>query len=210
LPGFVQERGSCLADSCLVYNNQYLCQQCRQGYNLTLVNGQYLCIIINIPVCPQGYYLSSNSCISIPITNCSTVDASGANCYHCIDGFFLKNGICYSTSGCTDLSYITGCYACAKGYYLQGSLCIFLNCLTVYPNNTCINCISGYNLVNGACRASIYKCQQTDSQGNCVQCLANFQLTQGYCIAIGCSTYSPSSYMCLTCASNYILNGEIC
>jgi hypothetical protein len=199
-----------VADSCLSFNNQYVCLQCRSGYNLTLVNGQYLCILITQPVCPRGYYLSAGSCIAISILNCSIVDSTGTTCLHCLDGYFLSNGICYSISGCQGLSYISGCYTCILGFYLQGNLCISLNCQTVYPNNTCISCLSGYSLVNGVCKASIYKCLQTDTQGNCLQCMTNFQLTQGHCIANGCSSYSLSSYICLSCSASYYLSGEIC
>lgn len=194
----------------MAFNNQFVCQQCRNGYNLTVINGQYLCVLINMPVCPRGYYLSSGSCISISLPNCSIVDSSGSNCLHCLDGYFLSNNICYSISGCKGLSYISGCYSCVIGFYLQGFICISLNCQGVYPNNTCVNCISGYSLVNGACKASIYKCLQSDNNGNCVQCMDNFQLNQGYCIAIGCASYSQSSYVCLSCLGNYYLSGEIC
>ena len=170
LPGFVRERNSCIADSCNAYNDQYVCLQCRTGYNLTLVNGQYLCILIVNPVCPRGYYLFGSSCISITIVNCTVVDPTGAICYRCADGYFLRNGICYSINGCSIYSYITGCDTCILGFTLQGFFCVSLNCQVVNPNNTCASCIQGYTLINGICRAAIYKCLQTDNQGNCLQC----------------------------------------
>ncbi len=196
-----------MADSCITFNNQYICTNCRTGYNLTLVNGQYLCVLAVQPVCPRGYFLSSGSCVAIPISNCSIVDSTGNNCLHCLDGYFLNNGICYSITGCNGVSFISGCYSCILGFYLQNNLCISLNCQTTYPNNTCLSCISGYTFYNNICKATIYKCSQTDSQGNCLQCLANFQLTQGHCIAVGCSSYSLTTYICLSCSSNYYLSG---
>lgn len=196
-----------MADSCIKFNNQYVCEQCRGGYNLTVVNGQYLCVLISMPVCPRGYYLSAGACISIPIPNCSIVDVGGSSCLRCLDGYFLNNNICYSVAGCRGVSFISGCYNCIIGFYLQGFACISLNCQEVHPNNTCLTCISGFTLLSGACRATIYKCLQTDTQGNCLQCMENFQLSQGFCIAVGCASYSQSTYVCLSCMGNYVLSG---
>lgn len=100
LPGFLQERQSCVAEGCIRFNSQYICQQCRSGYNLALVGGQYLCSLNFTPSCPAGYYLSNSACVAIPLPNCSVSDSSAANCLRCADGFFLANGICYLLSNC--------------------------------------------------------------------------------------------------------------
>jgi hypothetical protein len=164
-------------------------------------------VLITQPTCPRGYFLSGGTCISITIANCSISDASGSACLRCLDNFFLLNNTCYSIIGCNGLSFISGCHSCVLGFYLQGNLCISLNCLATNQNNTCASCIAGYNLFNSICVAAVYKCSQTDSQGSCLQCLANFQLAQGRCIAVGCASYSLSSFVCLSCAANYFLSG---
>ncbi len=207
LPGFVPELSGCIADSCLSFNKQYVCLQCRTGFNLTLVNGQYLCVLQTLPSCPRGYYLNGGSCVSINIANCSIVDGTGNNCLYCAENFFLLDNVCYFAGNCALVSYIKGCFKCILGFNLQGFYCVSLNCQNVFPNNTCQSCISGFNLVNGVCKASIYKCQDIDPQGNCLRCMTNFELRSGLCIAIGCSSYSFSSYLCLTCLPTYYLSG---
>jgi len=196
-----------VADSCLKFNNQYLCQQCRPGYNIALVNGQYICNLNFTLTCPNGYYFINGTCTSIIISNCSISDSTGSRCLRCMDGYFLNDGVCYLLQGCKSLSFITGCFDCLAGFVLDGFLCISLNCDVVNSDNTCASCIGGYSLIGGICRANIYQCLQTGSNGQCLQCSKSFLLTQGRCIAIGCSTYSLSTYICLTCQSNYILKG---
>ena len=84
LPGFVQEGRSCVAQGCLKYDNAYKCLQCAPGFSLNIVNGQALCVLTNPPICSSGYYFSDNSCIAIPISNCSVSDPQGKICYQCL------------------------------------------------------------------------------------------------------------------------------
>ena len=77
LSGFVFENNSCIADNCLRYSGLFVCEGCRPGYNLTLVNGRYLCVLAVDPVCRSGTYLREGQCVPIPINNCSISDQSG-------------------------------------------------------------------------------------------------------------------------------------
>ena len=206
LPGFVQEKQSCVSQGCIQYDQQYICLNCSAGYNLNLVNGQPICVLSVAPICPNGYYFANNTCNIISINNCSVSDSSGQSCYRCLDGYLLKNNICYLIDGCVLPSYISGCVSCIQGYVLNGFLCISLNCDAIYPNNTCRSCPPGYTLVNGACQRNIYKCVNLDRNGNCLQCLSNFALNNGRCVAVGCVAYSPTTFVCLTCGAGYSYN----
>ena len=208
LPGFVQERQSCVAEGCLSYDSQYVCLQCAEGYSLKVINGVTLCVLDVTSSCPSGFYFSNNSCLAIGIVNCGMADKTGQRCYRCLDGYLLRNNVCYLIEGCLWPSFITGCSACLPGYVLNGFLCNSLNCQEIHPNNTCKSCLTGFTLVAGQCQRNIYKCLQLDSFGNCLQCEQYFQLTSGRCIAIGCLNYSPSTYVCLQCSSGYNLRAD--
>jgi hypothetical protein len=206
LPNYVPEGRGCVPGGCTKYDSLFRCLNCTLGYTLSVVNGQALCVLTVPPTCSSGYYFLNNSCVTIPVPNCSVADPSGLTCYRCLNGFFLIGNVCYWPDGCLWPSYITGCRSCLSGYYLEGFLCISLNCLTIFPNNTCSSCSAAYNLVAGACRRPIYKCVSSDSQGRCLACADKFTLTQGVCIATNCKSYSPTTYLCFECLPDYLPN----
>lgn len=142
----------------------------------------------------------------IPIGNCSISDNSGQTCYRCMDGYLLRNNICYLIDGCLWPSFISGCRNCLPGFVLNGFLCVSLNCLDIFSNNTCRSCRNGFILRDGVCIRNIYQCLRIDTNGNCAQCAENFRLNNGICIAIGCVSYSPTTFVCLQCDRGYVLN----
>lgn len=159
-----------MVQGCIRYDSSYICLQCASGYTLNTVNGQVLCVLSVQPVCPNGFYFTSQTCRVIPIGNCSISDNSGQTCYKCMDGYLLRNNICYLIDGCLWPSFISGCRSCLPGYVLNGFLCISLNCLEIFSNNTCKSCQNGFILRNGVCIRNIYQCLQIDSNGNCARC----------------------------------------
>lgn len=56
------------------------------------------------------------------MSNCSTCDGQG-NCTLCISNFILNNGICEQSPLCENLNF----------------------------DNTCLSCVSGYELIQGTC-----------------------------------------------------------
>lgn len=211
--------------SCAVYDNQNLvCLSCLTGYTLTNL-GTCLwlpfCATYNVQtgVCTQCYpYFTYNSqarqCESdfcIQYNNSNPV--TGRICNLCQAGCLYDSlGAYCIPPGCSTYILSNGtCLACSTGYQLTpNNTCTVTNCQTFNADRSCAACISGYTLVNLICKQFPYQCNQTDSQGNCVQCNTNFQLTQGQCIAVGCSSYSLSTFVCLACFPGYVLNGQIC
>ena len=105
-----------MIEGCFTFNDRYECKECRRGYNLITVNGQFICSLNQTNSCPAGFYLNERLCIAIPIANCTISDINGRECLRCISGFLLKDGICYSLSGCNVFSSIDGCRDCIPGF----------------------------------------------------------------------------------------------
>lgn len=213
LPGYVQEQNSCVLQDCFQFNNQYICQKCRPGFNLIIVNQTLICQKIYSTNCSYGYYFNStyNQCMTIPIPNCRYMNEVNSQvCLSCIVGYYLSNGICYSISGCSLYSYITGCVNCINGFVLQGDLCVKDLCQQYFSSGVCQTCLSGYVLRNNTCLDYTSNCQsyqlnQTTNVG-CLQCYIGYQLVNGLCYKLpdNCVSMDSTTNKCLQCASGYI------
>ena len=95
--------GACTVD-CSAKN----CTQCAANSN-------------NCITCDDGYYVDSNACSAISISNCKTL--SGSACTSCLDGYYLSGNVCYACSTgckvCTNLRCTECNDAGTTGYYMS-------------------------------------------------------------------------------------------
>ena len=120
-------------------------------------------------------------------SNCSTCSDSASTCTGCLQGLFLKDGVCISS--CPDHFYencsSATCSSCDS------------NCLTCYgpESANCASCEEGKYLQDSACRedcdAGFLK---NTSTSNCDAC------------STSCATCAGSTSNCTSCATNWYLN----
>ena len=98
--------------------------------------------------------------------NCNKTNEEGTECAECInDDYILKNGYCYNTADCEEMSG-DECVKCKNPeFFIWGSLCINkdFGCVKSYAFNclkcdnstnfeSCNQCVDGYELEDESCR----------------------------------------------------------
>jgi len=179
---------------------------------LIVLNQTLVCQKIFSTNCTFGSYFNTtlNQCLSIELPNCRYInEANPQVCLSCITGYYLQNGVCYSISGCSLYSYITGCINCISGFLLQGDLCVKDLCQQYSSSGVCQTCLSGYVLRNNTCfnytsNCQSYQLNQTTNVG-CLQCFSGYQLIDGLCYKLpdNCVSMNSSTYQCLQCAAGF-------
>ncbi len=119
-----------------------------------------------VSLCKTGYYVSSNTCVAIPLTNAGCTNGSATTagvftCSACATGKYLSLwGQCVaipttSTNcvyGSATSAGVFTCTFCASGYTLSSGACVaiassFTNCTALNSNGTtCTACTSGMAL----------------------------------------------------------------
>ena len=87
------------------------------------------------------------------------------------------------------------------------NLCVIDKCCT-FNGLVCAQCCSGYDYVQGLCRA---RCQQWNTQNICVACRSGFKLNpNNECVTeiTGCVSYSGNR--CVQCQAGLIIFNAIC
>ena len=116
--------------------------------------------------CIDGYYVSGNQCVKIPVSNC--LDYQGSVCNYCGQGIKVTNNTCgttkCATANCLSCDSKDVCVKCNSGYGIEilSSKCV---ALTQTPANCylptsmgCMGCNFGYFDKNGTCtRSTSYK-----------------------------------------------------
>jgi len=174
------------------------------------------------------------------IRNCliysnATSASGGSLCSVCLIGYRLSVGqdVCTSTSvsipNCQPGASSNGvCTACLSGYilWLNGTVCLSgpSNCATytldsVQSTLRCLTCPANLTLSsNGTCDHVITNCE-TIANGVCTECHPNYSLsTDGLscsprianCVQFGTNATSPTSSVCLVCATGYQLYQGAC
>jgi len=119
---------------------------------------------------------------------CGNFSTSTWKCAQCLTGYKLNtNGLCVIDNCC----YFNGlvCGQCCSGYdYVQG-LCR-ARCIQYNVQGVCISCRSGYKLnSNNECVTEIAGCTSYNGLV-CVQCQVGLLLLNGRCIPKYCLSYT--------------------
>lgn len=87
--------------------------------------------------------------------------------------------------------------------------CLAINCVSWDSTGRCLQCVTGYQLVNNFCQQIFLPfCLTIDySTITCKQCQSGFELFNGYCRASNCNSYQPSNAsLCANCSNGYLLD----
>ena len=90
----------CVLKDCTLFNNQYVCQKCFDGFNLVSVNNVLICQRAFNSTCNDGFYFSQSrgQCVQINIDFCKYVNPNSPSvCLACFTNYILNNGTCTST-----------------------------------------------------------------------------------------------------------------
>ena len=201
----------------------FTCSSCVAGYALNNNFCNYIidnCAQVAGMVCAQcnsGYSVTSEGqCQLIPkVANCaSQVDFI---CQFCLTGFILSNNQCFATTeNCLEYTGAT-CSKCITNYQLSTSFtCTFIpriaNCFNQI-DTYCMQCNTGFNLVNNACVFMIENCLKVTGT-NCEQCNEGYVLSDEKCTADpfagldpNCRLYDLATFnKCLACSAGFFLN----
>lgn len=125
-------------------------------------------------LCSKNFYLSSEGKCKAVNPSCNTYDPSNGNCTSCFAGYEVQNGNCVlsqnqpAIANCNLIDSNTGkCTKCSFGFFFDSNgICAQQNpnCKTFNDaTSLCIECYSGYDLLNNDCVKSVTK----DIDPNC-------------------------------------------
>jgi hypothetical protein len=175
---------------CLVYNTvTQTCSQCVVGY--TLVNNT--CTVNT--TCPARQYYHFGNCYPVD-ASCNTFDVYTGYCLSCVNTLnYVVNGLCVPNPALI--------VNCTSRQYAINNKCFDVSalCLTFNANNgSCITCVAGYTVNNGACFPTP------------VVCAANQYIQNNVCINIpaNCPNFNATSGLCVACSQGYYVNNGKC
>ncbi|KAL4507650.1 hypothetical protein ABPG73_012338 [Tetrahymena malaccensis] len=195
-------------NNCQICSSPTQCQSCLTGYKLygnsclKCIDFCSICASNDCPSCIDGYFLVKNSCQKC-IQNCINCQDS-QSCNKCQEGFNLYGNMCLTSSqcptGCKLCQDNTSCQICLEGYIQQNQQCMkcsIENCSICDNQQYCLQCKSGFKLVNQT-QICIKNCgigYYLSDNNECLACDQTCQTCQG-----------PKDTDCITCKSNLYLS----
>lgn len=180
----VARTAACPADElCLSCGSDKKCTLCAYGYPNTAGICQFPTEFLDdcytyssataCQGCDEGYYLKSNACVAITITDCVVVNSTdNTKCAVCDNGKYPSAaGTCTDGTACP--STLTNCDKCASA-------------------TVCVDCKANFSLSNNACVAeTVDNCAQLNG-ANCVRCEPDYYAADNTCKA---TSAQESSYI---------------
>jgi hypothetical protein len=175
--------------------------------------------------CYDGYTLQSGDCIDTSLIDSKCLTYTNGSCSQCIAVYYLVNNKCSAVSiTCETFDSVTGvCTGCRQNFkvsLIDAHYCIDKNCAT-YENDTCINCLSPYYLVNNTCNIIIIIPSTSDTlkdpncasnnNGICSGCVEGYYIQNNVCVQVSplCATNDNITGSCLSCYSTFVLSNNI-
>ena len=153
----------------------YSDHKCTKAQNCDIVENENRCLICDETYCVDG---KTGLCEDNDIINdiekifyfrCNRTDSESTKCETCIEGYELKNGLCFDDKHCIERNENGSCKRCKKfedEYYEQCLNDIF-GCIEAYYDENCL------------------ECNDLSEVGDCTGCMEGFEL-DGYnnCVEI--------------------------
>lgn len=161
--------------------------------------------------------------LSAQVNGCKIYD-NNANCLYCIRDQYLQNGVCSSIDygsliqNCNIYLSATECYECDRDYRAStdkrscSSVGVVNGCRK-WRDTVCVECGSGFFLVNGNCASSIPNCAIPLNENTCLECASGFGVIDAtlVCKALttaqsseNCARYNGA--VCTQCRSSFALD----
>lgn len=138
------------------------CQKCTDNKCLSCTSPYYLiegkCEI----TCPDGYFISGDSCLKCHTTCLNCISSAENACTSCREKTFLTSEL-KCTSKCPD------------GLFGMNSIChrCPIDCLNCNATGFCLQCKPNTALYNGKCETSCPTGFYSDSKSTCLACDSN-------------------------------------
>lgn len=124
------------------------------------------------------------------VPNCGDFKSSTGTCLSCLSGFTLNGNKCEQQ--------VSNPLNCPLGQTNTNGICTVIDqfCIFYNPDNTCMLCAKGYQIVAGRCSKIICKDRQYSGSGSCVD------------VSPLCDTFDLIYGNCLTCVFSYYLQAD--
>ena len=146
----------------------YSDHKCTKAQNCDIVENENRCLICDETYCVDG---KTGLCEDNDIINdiekifyfrCNRTDSESTKCETCIEGYELKNGLCFDDQHCIERNENGSCKRCKKfedEYYEQCLNDIF-GCIEAYYDENCL------------------ECNDLSEVGYCTGCMEGFELNR--------------------------------
>jgi hypothetical protein len=168
--------------------------------------------------CKAAFSLVLGAC-RVNVPNCRAFASDGSACIDCNDFYYLAQSKCVPTTvpNCAIFLPSTNvCSACFFHYRLENNQCVWDSPCRRFKSdqNTCVECVDGFTLVDNSCVKPVKNCQRYSEDGLlCETCERDFRLQEGVCVfAAGCRVVDEMSPTgaCLECVPQFYLIDGLC
>ena len=221
---------------CSICSNNYNCEYCLSGYELTLDKKCNLTYNFDFDITLYNEYkyeFINKKCWDKNCLSCTFLN-NIEKCEKCVNGYGINGDQCtpcsYNCLDCTWRFHGEYCWKCIEGYKINNKgkcslICSDDNCLDCYINyqkkKICKECKPGFKNNDTICISStclnIEGCEECYYQNGteyCLKCKYEYVWNEDKCslCSEGCSycNFNKGKEYCYYCKTDYGKNGEIC